>query len=132
MNAGIKLSVHRVIAAPPEAAWELLTDLDAWPLWGPSIKGAELDPPYQELTLHATGVVQTSLVVKVPFVVTDFDAGRQWAWKVAGIPATGHRVDPVDGGSRVAMDVPLWATAYLTVCALALRRIEKLLVGVPG
>jgi uncharacterized protein YndB with AHSA1/START domain len=128
MNAGIMLSVHRVIAAPPEAAWELLTDLDAWPQWGPSIKGAELDPPHPELAPHATGVVLTSLGVKLPFEITDFDPGRHWAWKVAGIPATGHRVDPAEGGARVTMDVPVWAPAYLTVCALALRRIEKLLL----
>ena len=51
------------------------------------------------------------------------------ALMAAGIPATGHRVDPVDGGARVAMDVPVWAAPYLTVCALALRRIEKLLLN---
>ena len=128
MNAGIMLSVDRMIAAPPHAAWELLIDLDAWPQWGPSIKGAELDGPYRELTSHATGVVQTSLGVKVPFEVTDFDPERHWAWKVAGIPATGHRVDPVADGVRVTMEVPWWAAAYLTVCVLALRRIEKLLL----
>jgi len=121
------LSVHRVIAAPPQAAWELLVDLDAWPRWGPSIKGAELDHPYRELAPHATGTVHTSLGVKLPFVITDFDPGRYWAWKVAGIPATGHRVEPVDDGARVTMEVPWWAAAYVTVCALALRRIEKLL-----
>jgi uncharacterized protein YndB with AHSA1/START domain len=129
MNAGIMLSVHRVIAAPPEAAWRLLTDLDAWPQWGPTLKSAELDQPFEELTLHATGRVQTPVGVTVPFEVTEFDPGRHWAWKVAGVPATGHRVDPADGGARVAMDVPLWAAAYLTVCALALRRIEKLLLN---
>ena len=122
------LSVHRVIAAPPQAAWELLVDLDAWPQWGPSVKGAELDHPYRELALHATGAVHTSLGVKVPFVITDFDPGRHWAWKVAGIPATGHRVQPAGDGARVTMEVPWWAAPYVTVCALALRRIEKLLI----
>ena len=122
------LSVHRVIAAPPAAAWNLLVDLEAWPKWGPSIASAELDETYEELTSEATGHVQTSLLVKVPFVVTDFDPGRSWAWKVAGVPATSHRVDPVDGGARVTFGVPLWAPAYLAVCAVALRRIEKLLL----
>jgi uncharacterized protein YndB with AHSA1/START domain len=123
------LSVHRVIPAPPQAAWKLLTDLDAWPQWGPSVKGARLDPPHRELSLHATGVVRTALGVEAPFEITDFDPGRRWAWKVAGVPATSHRVDPVEAGARVTMSVPWWAAAYLTVCALALRRIEKLLVA---
>jgi uncharacterized protein YndB with AHSA1/START domain len=128
MNEENMLSVHRVIAAPPEAVWELLVDLDAWPQWGPSITRAELDQPYEELTSHATGVVHTSLWVRVPFVVTDFDPGRYWAWKVAGIPATSHRVDPVADGARVTFGVPWWVAAYLTVCSLALRRMEKLLL----
>ncbi len=123
------LSVHRVIPAPPQAAWKLLTDVDAWPQWGPSVRGARLNPPHQELCLHATGVVQTPLGLQASFVVTDFDPGRHWAWKVAGVPATSHRVDPVEAGARVTMSVPWWAAAYLTVCGLALRRIEKLLVA---
>ncbi len=124
------LSVHRVIAAPPQAAWDILVDLDAWPRWGPSINHAELDDPYQHLTSGATGVVQTALLVRVPFVITEFDPGRCWAWKVAGIPATWHRVDPEDGGARITLGVPWWAPAYLAVCELALRRMEKLLL--PG
>jgi uncharacterized protein YndB with AHSA1/START domain len=128
MNGTTMLSVHRVIAAPPEAAWRLLVDLDAWPKWGPSIASAELDKQYSELALRATGHVQTSLLVKVPFVVTAFDPGRCWAWKVAGIPATSHRVDPVEGGALVTIGVPWWAAAYTAVCAVALRRLEKLLL----
>lgn len=123
------LSVHRVIDAPPEAAWKLLVDLDAWPKWGPSISHAELDQPSRELTADATGKVHTSLLVQAPFVVTDFEAGKYWAWKVAGIPATWHQVDAVDGGCRVSMGAPWWAAPYLTVCAIALRRIEKLARG---
>ncbi|OBK15776.1 polyketide cyclase [Mycobacterium asiaticum] len=120
------LSVHRVIAAPPQALWELLVDLDAWPQWGPTIARAELDRPYQELELGATGTVQTPVLVGVPFVVTEFDPGRFWAWKVAGIPATSHRVDPTEQGARVTMAVPWWAAPYLSVCSVALRRMEKM------
>lgn len=122
------LVVDRLIAASPRAAWELLTDLDAWPQWGPSISGAELDQPYQELTKGATGVVSTSVRVKLPFEITEFDPGTYWEWKVAGVPATSHRVTPEGRGSRVAMGVPWWAPAYLTVCSIALRRIENLLL----
>ena len=121
-------TVHRTIAAPPAAAWKLLVDLDAWPRWGPSISGAELDPEFTELRLGATGTVKTSLLVRVPFLVTDFEPGTFWSWKVAGIPATSHRVEATEGGARVTFGVPRWAPAYLTVCALALYRIEKMLV----
>lgn len=60
------------------------------------------------------------------FEVTVFDPGRQWSWTVAGVPATGHRVDPTPGGCRVCFDVPWWAWPYLSVCAVALGRIDRL------
>ena len=128
---GIMLTVDREIAATPSAVWELLVDLDAWPKWGPTIRGARLDEPHTELALHATGTVQTSLLVSLPFVITAFDPGRHWAWKVAGVPATRHWVDPAGDGARVGMAAPWWAAPYLTVCAIALRRIDDMATGAP-
>ncbi|OCB29883.1 polyketide cyclase [Mycobacterium malmoense] len=126
---GTMLTVDRAVDAPPAAVWDLLVDLDAWPKWGPTVRGARLDEPHTELALGATGVVQTSLLVPVPFVVTDFEPGRRWAWEVAGIPATRHWVEPIGDGARVGMAVPWWAAPYLTVCATALRRIDAMLTG---
>ncbi|WP_428341701.1 SRPBCC family protein [Mycobacterium sp.] len=120
------LAVHRFIAAPPSVVWDVLVDLDAWPKWGPTVSGAWLDPPHTRLELGATGSVRTPLGFAAPFTITEFEAGRHWAWKVAGIPATHHRVEPADGGARASMSAPLWATAYLSVCAIALRRIEAI------
>jgi uncharacterized protein YndB with AHSA1/START domain len=129
MSESIMLTVDRVIPAPPWAVWDLLTDLEAWPMWGPSVRRGELDEPHTELALHATGRVYTSLSIALPFVITEFEHGRQWAWRVAGVPATSHRVDPTDGGARVTMGVPLCAAPYLAVCAIALRRIDDLLLA---
>jgi uncharacterized protein YndB with AHSA1/START domain len=123
------LSVDKMIAAPVSAVWDVLVDLKAWPKWGPTISGARLDPPHTELALHASGTVQTSLGFAVPFVVTEFEPGRHWAWRVAGVPATHHRVEPVGDQTRVAIAVPLWAVPYLTVCAIGLRRIDEMLTG---
>lgn len=131
MKSGFMLTVDREIGAPPSAVWELLVDLDAWPKWGPSVRGAELDAPHTELALGATGTVRTSLLVSLPFVVTEFEPGRHWAWHVAGVPATRHWVEPVGDGARVGMAVPWWSAPYVTVCAVALRRIETMLTGAP-
>lgn len=128
-GGAVMLTADRVVAAPPAAVWALLVDLDAWPQWGPTIRRARLDEPHTELGLRATGTVQTSLLVAVPFVVTEFDPGRHWAWKVAGVPATHHRVDPVGDGARVSIAVPWWSAPYLTVCSVAVRRIHKMLTG---
>jgi uncharacterized protein YndB with AHSA1/START domain len=118
------LSVSRHIDAPADAVWKVLVDTDAWPQWGPTVAGAELDT--DELTLGTTGRVYTPVGVALPFTVTEFEAGRRWAWSVAGVPATSHAVEPAGGGCRASMAVPWWAPAYLPVCATALRRIDRM------
>lgn len=119
-------SISRRIAAPPDVAWRLLTDLDTWPDWGPSIVGASIDEGPGELRLGARGTVRTVVGVPLPFEVTEFVEGERWAWTVAGVPATGHHVEPTADGCVVTFTVPWWAPGYLLICAIALRRIEGL------
>jgi uncharacterized protein YndB with AHSA1/START domain len=117
-------SISRRIAAGPEIVWRQLTDLQAWPRWGPSITSASIDADV--LALGVRGRVTTAVGVTLPFEVTAFVDGRSWAWRVAGVPATGHRVEPDGDGCRVTFTVPWWAPGYLAVCAIALRRIDDL------
>ncbi len=126
-------SVSRRVAASTEDVWALLIDTRTWPVWGPSITGVEpaaagpgSGPGPGGLAFGSRGKVRTVLGAALPYTVTAFEAGRYWSWSVAGIPATGHRVIPRDGGCLVTFTVPWWAPAYLPVCALALRRIERL------
>jgi len=118
-------TVSRNLEAPADAVWHVLTDLEAWPRWGPTVSRAELDGAAFEL--GATGRVWTPVGVPLPFVLSEVRQGRTWAWQVAGVPATRHGVEPREGGgSTVWMSAPLWAPAYLPVLAVALKRIEKL------
>lgn len=122
-------SVSRRVAASAEDVWALLTDTGAWPAWGPSISGVEpaaARTPAGRLAPGSRGRVRTVLGASLPYAVTAFEPGRYWAWSVAGIPATGHRVVPDAAGCHVTFTVPWWAPAYLPVCAVALRRIERL------
>lgn len=119
------LTVSRGMAASPAAVWDVLVDLDAWPKWGPSVQRAELDDDVA-LGLGSRGRIWTPAGLALPFVITAFDAGRRWQWTVAGVSATRHEVIPTAGGSRLIFGVPVWAPAYLAVCAIALPRIEKL------
>jgi hypothetical protein len=118
-------TVVRTVAVPAPAVWDVLTDLEAWPQWGPSVQRADLTEP-GPLTLGSHGRVWTPIGVALPFTITEFDAGRLWAWRVAGVPATRHGVDPGAGGCRVWMSAPVWAPAYLPVLAVALRRIDEM------
>ncbi len=119
------LWVTAEIDATAADAWAVLVDPEAWPAWGPSVAGASIDA--EQIGLGTRGTVTTVLGVKLPFEVTEFEAGHRWAWKVAGIGATSHTVDPLGPHRcRVGFGVPLAAAPYLAVCRVALGRIERL------
>ena len=115
-------TVDRQIEASANVVWHLLTDLDAWPRWGLSVAAAELDVAGFEL--GSTGRVWTPVGIALPFNISQLDPGRSWGWRVAGVPATHHGVEPRGSGCRVWMSAPLWAPVYLPVLQNALRRIE--------
>lgn len=120
--------VEREIAVPAGEAWALLVDVERWPEWGPSVSDAGLDG--DALGLGATGWVRTAVGVRVPFEITSFEDGEEWGWKVAGIPATDHRVRPVtDDRCVVGFGVPPLVAPYALVCRRALATIDGLLTG---
>jgi hypothetical protein len=113
------------IAAPAPSVWQLLVDTHAWPKWGPSVRA--VDAPQRFITAGMHGRVQTAPGLWLHFDITDWEEGRAWAWRVGGIPATGHRVTPATEGScDVAFTIPSWAPFYVPVCRLALRRLDAL------
>lgn len=112
------------VDASPNVVWQILTDLDLWPKWGPTVSRARLTAG--PLELGARGTVTTPVGISVPFEITDFEPEHRWAWKVAGIPATAHGVSLQQSGCRVWMSSPVWAPAYLPVLAVAVHRIAEM------
>lgn len=133
--------ITREVGATAEAAWDLLVDVRRWPEWGPSVREAVLDCDDREqndrrsnadrpwrLSQGSTGRVRPALGPWVAFRVTTFEEGRSWGWRVAGVPATTHRVESLgQDRCRVGFEVPTWAAPYAVVCATALRRIDHVL-----
>src|SRR6478735_4491919 len=118
------------VAAPSGVVWDALVDLDCWPQWGPTLRSARLDDGTGRLSAGATGAVQTAIGVWLRFEVDEWDESQQrasWSWRVAGVPATVHRVVSTGPSRcRVEIGVPLWALPYLSVVSVALRRIRQL------
>ncbi len=117
------LSVSRAMPVPAASAWHVLTHVEAWPAWGPTVAGASV--PGGVIGPGAKGTVRTAVGLSLPFEITEFDEGRAWSWTVAGVPATEHRVRATDEGCVVTFGVPWWAPGYVAVCALALPRVER-------
>ncbi|HUW04352.1 MAG TPA: SRPBCC family protein [Acidimicrobiales bacterium] len=117
------------IEAPANVLWDLLTDTDQWPLWGPSVRSATVDDG-RRLSADSKGTVSTALGITLPFAITDWADGARWAWTVAGIPATTHSVEALSPTlSRVGFGVPAAAAPYLMVCRVALRRLDRTAVA---
>ena len=124
--------ITRELSVPAAEAWAVLVNVGTWPQWGPTVAAVRLDPPGPVGRIGAgrTGHVRAVVGPWVPFAITDFADGQHWSWRVAGIPATSHRVEVLGPRRcRVGFRVPLVAAPYALVCAVALRRIAGLTGG---
>jgi hypothetical protein len=124
------LDVAASFDAPASAAWKLLTDTRAWPRWGPTITAVDTVPPVIEA--GSRGRLRTPVGLWLPFAITAFEPGARWSWRVAGVPATGHRVEATPGGCRIVFEVPIVTAPYAAVCRVALRRLGELLAADPS
>ncbi|PSP34005.1 polyketide cyclase [Halobacteriales archaeon QH_10_67_22] len=120
---GRRLVVSRTVDADSDAVWDLLTDTIRWPDWGPSVSGVRARDRY--IRAGTTGRVQVVGGPWIPFEVGTCRPYR-WTWRVAGVPATAHRVEPRGADCLVAFEIPLVAAPYILVCDRALDRIDRL------
>ena len=115
------------LEAPVDRVWRLITDTRTWHRWGPSVRAVDCDDRF--IRSGSSGRIRTPVGVWVPFVVESFEPESYWDWRVAGVAATGHRVEPVGPNRcRLTFTVPVWAFGYGLVCRLALMRIDRLLI----
>jgi len=123
---GRRLSVRRVVEAPVEVVWDVLTDTRRWPEWGPTLTGVE--SPDRYVTAGTRGRVCVLGALWLPFEVTTCENFR-WTWAVGGRAATGHFVERHPAGAVVGFELPLVAVAYVPVCAWACARVEGIATG---
>ena len=127
-RAGCSILVACEVRTSPAAAMQSLRDTRTWPAWSPSITAVESDDRH----IHEGTRGHLRIAgVRVPFRVTACSS-RRWEWRVAGIPATGHRVEAYAGDSercRVGIEVPLAAIGYVPACKRALDRFAALIEG---
>jgi hypothetical protein len=120
----IKISFSKV--KPCDQIWKLLTDTATWPHWGPSVKAVECADRF--IREGSVGRIKIAVGIWVPFVITRYDEELFWSWKVAGVPATGHRIETVENVlCRLIFEVPLFVAPYAYICKIALERINILL-----
>lgn len=118
-------------AAPPAAAWALLSRPGRWQEWAPHIRGAWGlgEPVVRE---GARGAARLLGVVPVPAVITSVHEGTSWTWRVGGVVDMDHRVAPRVGGCEIVVTLeapgPLEAAlgaTYGPVVRLLIGRLAR-------
>ena len=126
----LPLEIVEEIDAPLLAIWDQLTRVSQWPSWGPSVTDVRCAD--ECIRLGSVGQVRTAMGFWVNFEITELEPGRFWRWRVAGVEATGHRVEPAGPGRcRLVFEVPWWAAPYALVCRRAARRIAQICATCP-
>jgi uncharacterized protein YndB with AHSA1/START domain len=96
------------IAAPPERVWEVLSDVEAWSEWTPTVTSVQRldDGPLR------TGSRAKILQPRIPeteYVVTELEPGRSFTWVAKGpgvLTTARHDATPLpNGGTRVRLSV---------------------------
>lgn len=124
------MDVARIIAAPATTLWALLAQPHRWPEWGPSVRDVECSD--DEIRVGTHGRIRTPIGLWLPFSITAVEPGHTWHWRVAGLTATGHRIEPVDDHhARVVFEIPPWGLPYAIVCRAALRNLARRADEVP-
>ena len=96
-------SIH--IAAPVEAIWAVLSDVERWPEWTPSMTEVRRldDGPF---AVGSRALVVQPRLRPATLRVTEFDPPRSFTWDSAtpGVRFSGvHRIEVVPGGGRVTL-----------------------------
>jgi len=119
------MQVSQVIRAPAANVWEVLINTHQWSTWGPSVKAVSCSQPF--ISAGVKGKIKTVLGTWINFEITSFDPLSYWHWKVAGIPATGHRLKKLDDIScELIFELPLIVFPYALICRQAINRIAQL------
>ena len=104
-----RFSITTEIAAPAERVWQVMSDVDRWHEWTPSIISIRR-------LAGAPLAVGTRAVVRQPrfppalWKVTALEPGRSFTWAsvAPGLHVVGHHaVEPAPGGSRATLSLEL-------------------------
>ena len=115
------------IAASPERVWAVLSDLERWPDWTPSMRSLKrLDSG--PLAVGSTVRVHQPKLRPANFVVTRLEPGRgfDWVTRSIGLTVTGrHWIEPISAGSRVTLSIHFVGTLAPLITWLTRRLIVR-------
>ena len=102
-------------AATPQVVWSLLSAIEAWPRWTPTVTRVtrEVADDDGQQAPGSIGVgsrfsVTQPRLGRATWVVTEWESGRSFTWvsRRPGVRTTAtHQVTPQDGGTRIELAI---------------------------
>lgn len=95
------------VEAPPNEVWDVLSDVERWPEWTPTVREATRIDHGPFAVGSTTRVVQPRLRPAV-WEVTRLEEGRRFTWMTRGpgvMTEADHVIEPHGAGSRVTLSV---------------------------
>ena len=118
--------------ATPDQVWAVLSDLDAWPQWLPTVTRLEREDPDAPHGVGAAYLLDQPKLRRARWVITQWSPGANftWATSASGFTMTAtHQLSPTSsGGTEIALGIatsgPLSPVLGLLYGRLTRRYIE--------
>ncbi|MPZ48181.1 MAG: polyketide cyclase [Dehalococcoidia bacterium] len=131
----MRIELATDIAASPERAWAVSSDVERWPEWTASVTSVQrLDAG--DLTVGSRVRIKQPKIPATVWRVTRWEPGLYFEWQ-AGLPGYntlgGHRIEATPGGCRATLSIestgPLAPLFWLLFKNLSRRYINLELEG---
>ena len=102
---GLDFRIEVDIAAPTEAVWPVIYDVERWREWTPSVRSIHLFGK-RPLQIGTRALVRQPKLLPALWKVTAIEPGRSFTWeaKSPGLHVHAiHGVEPTPGGSRATL-----------------------------
>jgi uncharacterized protein YndB with AHSA1/START domain len=97
--------VSVIIAAPPETVWAVMTAVERWHEWTPSVRSIRLLDP-EPIAVGTRALIRQPKFPPAVWTVTSVEPLQSFVWQT-GFPGlrvyAHHSVEPVAGGTRATL-----------------------------
>jgi uncharacterized membrane protein len=121
------------IRATPQRVWAVLSDVEGWPEWTPSVRSVErLDAG--PLAVGSRARIRQPKLPPAVWRITSIEKGSAFTWVTAspGLSVTAHHVvDATPDGSRVTLSIR-FGGLLAPLVALLTHRLNNRYLGLEG
>jgi uncharacterized membrane protein len=115
-----------------DAVWAVLSDLEAWPAWLPTVASVVAEAPEQPVGVGASYRVRQPKLPAATWTVTRWEPGVGFEWESTAPGVTtvgGHWLEPDDRGTGIVLTIawrgPMAWLARLVYGRLTRRYVEQ-------